>query len=113
MREAEQRRIRQMAVDVRASVFPNVDRIPTTMPLFHALRIDRQERLWGERHVTPGTRASGIFTADGRRRAHIADVPAPVNTETPVAFSDNQVFYFTTDESGWTWLVAMRIERVP
>lgn len=112
MRAAEEQRIRQMAVDVRAPVLPDVGRIPTTMPLFHALRIDRQHRLWVERPVTPTTRAFSVFERDGRHRADVASIPAPIDTDRPVTFSDNHIFYFTTDDSGWTWLVAMRIERV-
>ena len=42
----------------------------------------------------------------------IGQVPVPIDTLKPVAFSDNHIFCFTTDESGWSWLVAMRIERV-
>lgn len=112
MRAAEQRRLRQMAVDVRAPVMPDLDRIPTVMPLFHALRVDRQERLWVERHVTPVTRTFSVFLPDGRHQAEVASVPVRIDTTRPVTFSDNHLFGFTVDDAGWTWLVAMRIERV-
>jgi hypothetical protein len=80
--------------------------------MFHALRVDRQKRLWIERHVTPDSRGLSVFTPDGAHLADIELIPQPIATDKPVVFNDNQVFYFTTDESRWTWLVAARIERV-
>lgn len=112
VRAREVERIRRLAQDTGARTMPDTSRIPNTIPLFHTLRVDRQHRLWVERHVTPDTRGFSVFDPDGRARAEIPVIPTSIDTERPVAFSDNHVFYFTTDDSGWTWLVAMRIERV-
>lgn len=111
-RLAAQQRVRQMAIDIGASVAPDVERIPATLPLFHTIRVDAANRLWVERHVTPERRAFTVYTADGRRRAEVRQVPIDIDILKPVAFSDTHLFGFTSDESDWTWLVALRIERV-
>ncbi|MCC7043776.1 MAG: hypothetical protein IT183_07935 [Acidobacteria bacterium] len=110
LRAAEQERVRKIAFDLKATL-PDLERIPHVRPLFHALRIDRQDRLWVERDVTADTRAFSVFASDGRALADVA-IEYPVDTPNPVVFNDNQIYYFTKDGSGWTWLVAMQIERV-
>ena len=112
-RQAAIDQIEQIAIDVGAPVLPDLDRLPATQPLFHALRIDRQQRLWVERLTASGdAHAFSVFDPDGRPRAAIATIPVTIDTTRPVTFSDNQLFVFTTDDSGWTWLVALRIERI-
>lgn len=111
LRAAEQERVRRIAFDLKATL-PDLERIPRVRPLFHALRIDRQDRLWVERDVAGQTRTFSVFGSDGHAVADVA-IEHPVDTTNPVVFNDNQIFYFTKDGSGWTWLVAKRIERVP
>jgi hypothetical protein len=109
VRLTEQERVRQVAIELGAPV-PDLERIPQVLPPFHALRVDRQDRVWIERYVTNETRTFSVFTEGGEPLATL-DIPTQIDTFKPVTFSDNQLYYFTRDGSGWVWLVAMRIER--
>lgn len=102
--------IRSAAARMGAAT-PDLERIPHVRPPFETLRIDRQDRLWVERFTIGQGRDFTVYSREGRPLAHVP-VELPVVTEKPSAFNDNHFFYFTRDESGWLWLMAMRIERV-
>lgn len=101
-------RVRQAALGIGAPE-PDLTRIPAVHPLFNALFLDRQQRLWVDRHTSPSSRAFEVYAADGRMLAHVP-MPEPLDVEKPIAFGDSELAYFTTDEHGWVWLVGMRIQ---
>jgi hypothetical protein len=107
-RNAQIDSLRRIAAEYRAPM-PDADRIPTTYPPYHTLRVDDLGRLWVERHTAGRTMAFEVYSTTGSLLARLGSAAA-LPAFRPVRITQDHLYAFEPDDDGVLHLVSWRIE---